>query len=618
MSIGTAEDFAGFNWVFGLWENVALTILTATEPLFVAFNETSNALIVAVGFGWMLLVALRVGQGAARTVLSGIMIFLVVAYGMRPVTVTLPSGATVRLVEAQAVPLSFVMTIHKIYREAFDQVLSDQTVAGTIVPAQSAIDNMVGRSAQVFAGSDLARLIRDYNASCAPAPAELAGPEHAAKVEALQAIGLLGGGGLGIPDEEVGVIAQARTAIGGAWTYVFGSAEENGGWGAYLLGGGAARTSLSQVLDQRAIQSRREAGIRALEAAGPFMGDRYALPTQAHWAAKLAGESQATPSYLSISAVPGQESAIVGDDQGIMFRPTSCIEAYKIAQMGAEQAYQALRESGAVIASGQRVSAEVGAVSTATAWQRFMAGSLQKTAGLSRGDSEVAGSFLAAAQMWKNFSGWLDLQTLLPGYVIMSAWLFWIVLLLAPFFLMLAPLRGGRMLTNWLSLLMLPVISVMTAQMITVAVSQTVAAVAVAQAGAASGWSGVGADYDGLRGLRSAIAAVSLGISTWITSSMLGVSLGGLAGSLSGAVATASDVGRLGMKAVGFATMGSRIASIAGAASTGRRRGSKTQSGNETPPSMPPSANPVGPSSIPTFRPGSPGVRSLNPPKARR
>lgn len=267
MSIGTAEDFAGFNWVFGLWENVALTILTATEPLFVAFNETSNALIVAVGFGWMLLVALRVGQGAARTLLSGIMIFLVVAYGMRPVTVTLPSGATVRLVEVQAVPLSFVMTIHKIYRQAFDQVLSDQTVAGTIVPAQSAMDNMVGRSAEVFAGSDLARLIRDYNASCAPAPAELAGPEHAAKVEALQAIGLLGGGGLGIPDEEVGVIAQARTAIGGAWTYVFGSAEENGGWGAYLLGGGAARTSLGQVLDQRAIQSRREAGIRALESA---------------------------------------------------------------------------------------------------------------------------------------------------------------------------------------------------------------------------------------------------------------------------------------------------------------------------------------------------------------
>ncbi|MGX0954489.1 hypothetical protein AB7M18_000617 [Pseudomonas viridiflava] len=613
MSIATAEDFAGFNWVFGLWENVALTILTATEPLFIALNETSNALIIAVGFGWLFLVALRVGEGAARTFLSGIIIFLALAYGMRPVSVILPSGATVRLVEAQAVPLNFVMTIHKIYREAFDQVLSDQTVAGTIVPAQAAIDNMVGRSADVFAGSDLARLIRDYNASCAPGPAELAGPEHAAKIEALQAIGLLGGGGLGIPEEDVGVIAQARAALGGAWTYAFGSAEKNGGWGAYLLGGGAARASLEHVLDQRAIRSRREAGIQALASAGPFMGDRYALPTQAHWSAKLAGQSEATPSYLPISNMPGQQSAVIGDGQGVMFRPTSCLEAYKIAQMGAEQAYRALRDSGEVIAGGQRVSAEVGAVSTASAWQRFMARSLEKTTGLSREGSEVAGGFLAAAQMWKNFGGWLDLQTLLPGYVIMSAWLFWIVLLLAPFFLMLAPLRGGRMLSNWLALLMLPVISVMVAQLITVAISQTMAAVAVAQAGAASGWSGIGADFDGLRGLMSAIAAVLLSLATWVTSSMLGVSLGGLAGSLSGAVATASDAGRMAMKVAGFAMMGSRVLG----ASAGRAGGASisTRAGRSSSGSRP--ANPIGPVSPPSFRPNGESAGKLNPPKPK-
>lgn len=312
MSVASAEDFAGFNWVFGLWENVALTIMTATEPLFVALNETSTELIVVVGFGWLLLVILRLGEGAGRTFFAGILIFLLLAYGMRPATVTLPSGASVRMVEVQAVPLKIVMAIHVMYRQAFDQVLSDQTVAGTIVPAQAAIDNMVGRSADVFAGSDLARLIRDYNVSCAPAPAELAGAEHAAKVEALHAIGLLGGGGLGIPDKEVGLIAQARTGLGGAWTYVFGSAEENGGWGAYLLGGGAARTGLEHVLDQRAIQSRREAGIRALESAGPFMGSGYALPTQSHWAATLAGQEDATPSYLPISKMPNQKSTIVG------------------------------------------------------------------------------------------------------------------------------------------------------------------------------------------------------------------------------------------------------------------------------------------------------------------
>ncbi|SEC96997.1 hypothetical protein SAMN05216178_5617 [Pseudomonas saponiphila] len=619
MGVASAEDFAGFNWVFGLWENVALTIMTATEPLFVALNETTTELIVVVGFGWLLLVILRLGEGAGRTFFAGILIFLLLAYGMRPATVTLPSGASVRMVEVQAVPLKIVMAIHVMYRQAFDQVLSDQTVAGTIVPAQAAIDNMVGRSADVFAGSDLARLIRDYNASCAPAPAELAGPEHAAKVEALHAIGLLGGGGLGIPDKEVGLIAQARTGLGGAWTYVFGSAEENGGWGAYLLGGGAARTGLEHVLDQRAIQSRREAGTRALESAGPFMGSSYALPTQAHWAARLAGQDDATPSYLPISKMPNQKSTIVGDDQGIMFRPSSCVEAYQIAQMGAEQAYQALRDSGQVIAGGQRVSAEVGAVSTAVAWQRFMARSLERTTGMSAGGTEVAGGILAAAQMFKNFSSWLDLQTLLPGYVIISAWLFWIVLILAPLFLLLAPLRGATILVNWLSLLLLPVIAVMTAQMITVAISQTMAAVAVAQAGAASGWTGVGADYDGLRGLMSAVAAVSLGLSTWITSSMLGVSLGGLAGSLSGAVATASDAGRFAMKAVGVAMLGARLVGIGAAASSRGGGGSSPQNGAGVSPSVPRPPNPVGPSSIPPPRPSSQGAgRSLNPPKPNK
>ncbi|WP_313037056.1 hypothetical protein [Stutzerimonas nitrititolerans] len=616
MSVATAEDFAGFNWVFGLWENVALTILTATEPLFVAFNATSNKLIVAVGFAWLALLVFRLGEGFSRALGGGLLIFLFVAYGMRPVTVTLPSGATVQMVEAQAVPLSFVMSIHQMYRQAFDQMLSDQTVVGTIVPAQAAIDNIVGRSADVFAGSDLARLIRDYNTSCAPTPAELAGPEHATRVEALHAIGLLGGGGLGIPDSEVDLIAQARAALGGTWTFMFGSPEENGGWGAYLLSGGAALDGLKQVQDKRAIQFRREAGIRALEQAGPFMGDSYSLPTQAHWAAKFAGKAEATPSYLPISRMPGQKSAVVGDGQGIMFRPTSCVEAYQIAQMGAEQAYQALRESGEVIAGGQRVSAEVGAVSTAAAWKRFMARSLEKTSGLSREGSEVAGGILGAAQMFKNFSGWIDLQTLLPGFVITAVWLFWIVLMLAPLFLLLAPLRGAQILSSWLSLLLLPVVSIMVAQMITLAISQVMAAVAIGQAGAASGWTGVGADYDGLRGLMTAIAAITLGISTWVTYNLLGVSLGGLAGSLTGAVATASDAGAFVSKAVTVAMLGSRLAGMGGAAAGSRGRGSSPPNRASSFANRPANPTGTGQSSIPPPRPtGRNAGRTLNPKK---
>lgn len=616
MAGATAENYAGFNWVFALWEDVALTILTATEPLFVAFNATSIGLIAAVGYVWLGILAYRVGvDGLLKGLGGGVIIFLVLAYGMRPAEVQLPSGATVRLLEAQAIPLSFMMSIHRMYRWGFDSVLNDQTVAGTIIPSQKAIDNIVGRSADLFADSDLAQLIRDYNASCAPAPAELAGPQHASKIEALHAIGLLGGGGLGIPDSEITLIAQARTAMDGAWTFVFGGAEANGGWGAYLLGGGAARVGLEQVLDQRAMQSRREEGLRSIEQSGPFMGDRYALPTKAHWAAKFSGQSDATPSYLPISMIPGSKSSVVGDEPGLMFRPTSCVEAYRIAQLGAEQAYQALRESGEVIAGGQRVSAEVGAVSTALSWQRFMARSLEKTTGLSREGSQVAGGILATAQMFKDVTGWLDLQTLLPGYVLMAAWFFWIVLLFAPVFLLLAPLRGLQILSSWMALLLTPVIAVMGAQMVTVGISQTMAAVAIGQAGAASGWSGAGADYDGLRGLMSAIAAISLGVVTWITGSVLGVSLGGLAGSLSGAVATASDASRL-MSSVAGGFMS--ITRFANMGTESFRRGRRPGGGGG---SLPPSRrqpSSMDLSSTPSPRATSKGSGpSLNPPKPK-
>jgi len=575
MSTATAENFAGFNWVFALWDSTALTIIAATEPLFMVLHEFSTALIVAVGFAWCVLIALRVGDGIARVLFGGLLIFaLVLPYLMKPAAVQLPSGATVQMVEAQAIPLKFVMSAHKLFRSLLDPVMSSYTVAGTIVPAQAAIDDIVGRSADVFAGSDLAQLIRDYNASCVPHTNNLTGPERATKVEALHSIGLLGGGGLGIPDQEISLISQARTALDGAWTFVSGSAEENGGWVAYLLGGGAARTGLERVLDQRAMQSRREEGLRMLEHVGPFMGGRYKLPAKDFWAAKFSGKSEAQPAYLPISLIPSQKRVVVApaEYEEIHFQPSSCVEAYRVAQLGAEQAYQALRESGEVIAGGQRVSAEVGAVSTAVAWQRLMGRSLQHTTDLSAEGSEVAGGILASAQMFKNFKGWLDLQTLLPGYVILAAWVFWIVLLLAPLFLLLAPLRGGQIIAQWLALLLLPVIGVMVAQIINFGASMVMAAVAVGQAGAASGWTGAGADYDALRGMMTGLAAGVLGYSTWITGSMLGVSLSGLTGSLSGAVATASEAGAFVSKAVGMAMLVGRLGRMGGAADMSRRR----------------------------------------------
>lgn len=603
----TPEGYAGFGWIFSLWDDVGMTMLAATQPIFTAFNNSSAALIGSVGFAWLIVIVLRAYDGLTRSLAGGALIFFAVAYGMMPATVQLPSGISVKLVEIQATPLKVAMAVHRIYRKALDGVLSEHTIAGSIIPAQAAVDDIAARGAQLYQGTDLARLIKDYNASCAPSRAELAGPEHATKIEALHAVGLLGGGGLGIPDEQIGLMAQIKAAGDGLGTFITGSAEENGGWLSYLLGGGAARTGVNRAIDLGSTQSRREAGIAALETAGPFMGDRYALPTEEHWKALFAGQSDAKPSYLPITMIKGQQPEVVGaGDQAIMFRPSSCAEAYKIAQLGAEQAYRALGEVGGTIAGGQRVSAEVGAVSTAVAWQRFIARSLQKTTGLSPEGAEVGAGILASVQMLKDMSGWLDLQTLLPGYVLLSAWLFWLVLLAAPIALLLTPLRGARVLMSWASLLFFPVIAMLFAHALIVAVSLIMASVAIGQAAAASGWTGSGAEFDAIRGFMGAIAAILLAVTTWIASSLTGVSLGGLAGSLTGAMATASGVGGFAARAVGTVMAISRLGAMKGGAAG---RGGGGSGGGSTNPPRPVSPSPAGSGSVPPVRPApNPGA----------
>lgn len=596
----TPEGYAGFSWIFALWEDVGMTMLAATQPIFTALNNSSSTLVFSVGIMWLVMIMLKVADGGmARGLAGGAVIFLVMLLGMRPETVQLPSGVSVTLIDAQATPLKVAMAVHRIYRSALDGVLNEHTIAGSIVPAQAAVDDIAARGTQIYQGTDLARLIHDYNASCAPSRAELGGAEHSTKIEAMHAVGLLGGGGLGIPDEQISLIAQAKAAGGGITTYMTGSAEENGGWLNYLLGGGAARKGLEKAVDLGSVQSRREAGIAALGSAGPFMGGRYALPTKVHWQALFTGQPDSTPSYLPITLVSGQKSQVIGsDDHAMMFEPTSCLEAYKIAQIGAEQAYLALKEAGGTIAGGQRVSAEVGAVSTAVAWQRFMTRSLEKTTGLSPEGAEVGAGILASVQMFKDWSGWLDLQTLLPGYVLLSAWLFWIVLLAAPLALLMAPLRGVEVLISWLSLLFFPVIAMLFAHALIVAVSLVMAAVAIGQAAAASGWSGSGADFDAVRGFMGAIAAILLAITTWIASSLTGVSVGGLAGSLTGAMATASGVGGFVMRAVGTVMAISRLGALGTAG--GKGRGPGGSSGGRTPPRPP---SPTGSSSAPHARP---------------
>ncbi len=589
-AVMSAEDWAGFAWVIGVWEQTVLELLAAVSPVIEAMSEANVQVALIVCTAWWILVTLRVADvGFLRGLVVGIFLLVALAYGLGRTSLNLPQGGgAIQVTKLQEIGLKVSMGLHSIYLQSLSKVLPSQTVAGNILPAQAAMDRAVGRSAALYEGSDLARLIRDYNKFCAPKASVIAGPGNASKLEALHAIGLMGGGGLGIPDEEVGFLAQIKTGAGGVLDFFSGNAfntESNGGYVSWLMGG-AFRMSLNEVRDMRAIQERREAGLEMLEGKPWLVLDEndsipyYTLPTQQHWEGVFSGRQDAKPSYLQVTALPGLEdwkAGMVSDEPSQRFRPRTCAEAYKIAQLGAEQAYRALKASGARMPGGQAVSAEAGALAAAGAWQRFLNQSMQQT-GMQAGNAEVSSGVLSSIQVIKNLFSWFDLQTLLPAYVVVNAWLFVLVILMGPIFLLMAPLRGVQVLIQWCQLLAFCVINIVGLHVLTIMLSQVVAAAAFTQAATAAGWQGSAPD-DALRGSTGMIGAMLMAIVTWLAAKATGVDVSALAGSMSGAVSTATGAASVAGRVVGAVTRVGQLAKVGRATAGAGRAGVPGRSG---------------------------------------
>ena len=587
----SAEDWAGFEWVIRVWEQTVLELLAAVSPVIEAMSAANVEVALIVCTVWGILVTLRVAEvGFLRGLLVGIFLLIGLAYGLGRTSLNLPQGGgAIQLTKIQEAGLKVSMGIHSIYLESLSRVLPAQTVAGNILPAQSAMDRAVGRSAALYEGSDLARLIRDYNRECAPRASETAGPQNATKLEALHAIGLMGGGGLGIPDDEVGLLAQIKTGAGGVSDFFSGNVfntESNGGYVSWLMGG-AFRMSINKVHDMRAIQERREAGLAMLEQkAAPLMGDRdnelptYTLPTQEHWEAVFAGRQDLRPSYLPTTLIPelaNRKGAVVTEDASLRFRPQNCAEAYRVAQLGAEQAYRALKASGTQMPGGQAVSAEAGALAAAGAWQRFLSQSMQQT-GMQAGNAEVSSGVLSSIQAIKNLFSWFDLQTLLPAYVVVNAWLFVLVILMGPIFLLMAPLRGVQVLIQWCQLLAFCVVNIVGLHVLTIMLSQVVAAAAFTQAATAAGWQGSAPD-DVIRGSTGLIGAMLMAIVAWLASKATGVDVSALAGSMSGAVSTATGAASVAGRVVGAVTRVGQLTKVGRSTAGASRAGVPGRSG---------------------------------------
>lgn len=534
-----SESLAGLSWLFELFDGAVNFLIVATAPFLAMVGHEISEWLLAVAFLALIIMMIRLpNDGPFRAIFSTTAIFLAIVYGLQPTPLTLTNGTTVQATHAQRIAYTLIMSFNATLNRAIAATLSEVNVDGQFIPTAALIDYSVERTASQYANSDLGRLIRDYNEQCSPPLTQFVTEAEKTTVEAYHAIGLLGGAGIGIPDEQVSRWAQIRIAGGS----VIDFAAAMSPWSSNA----DALDSIS-VLDAGAVRNRREEGLAALAKDNQvFVASEsrpYTLPTKEHWAALASGQSDAKPSYLKVGDAPGdiRDSLIDhvhawkpdegGKEAALGYSPSSCVEAYKVAQFAAEQAYKAFVELGDKHASGgQSTDTQAGVISAGKSWMKIqqatLAGGPEQKAGT--WNTLLSGS-IASWQMGKSWMDWLELQTLLPAYVGGMAGFFWLVFMTGPIAIALSPLRGVSSLTQWAGMMFFPVLCITFAHLLAVCASVMMSAAALVKAALSAGWQGGGSDIDLIYGSLQLVFGLLLAASTWLAASMTGVSLGGLA-----------------------------------------------------------------------------------------
>jgi hypothetical protein len=572
-----AEALAGFNWIFQQWIGQVLSTLMYVSPLIKAIGDPSQKLL---GAGLYLMAALlfwRWAQvGLSRALAGTVVITFLVVWGLQPTSFRAEGRAELPLYRMQDLVLRVGLTIQRFYGDALTAALQHQTAGGRILPTMQAIDDAVERSASIYGDSDLSRLIRDYNNQCKPS-----GDVQPEELAAYHSIGLLGGGGLGLPESSVDTTAQLTEAGKSLlFPYRLYQAISNGSAldGAYSVSPGGLVDGVKNVANLREINSRRQAGLAALALEGRGFSSTkgvYFLPTEANWKAAMVDVgADVKRDFLSVSEAPevARHAAYTFSDgrEPRAFQPKTCVEAYHVAQFAAEQYYRALESTGKTTNAAANDTAST-AIGAAVAWQRVMGRTMNGGELSDGGAAGAASGFLSAFQAGKTTWKFLELQTLLPFAITGSAIGFAMVLIFGPIFLLASLLMGVRAIGSWLAATMFLVFFAVFAQAIAVAGSFVMAGSAANQAAMASGWIGNGAGDDMLRAGISAVFGVLLAAAGWMATKLTSITMSSVADAARSSVTTAGDAAAMSLKAVAATTAVGRLGQL------GRATGSAAQ-----------------------------------------
>ncbi|MEF9899090.1 MAG: hypothetical protein RR736_19580 [Pseudomonas sp.] len=448
-------------------------------------------------------------RGKPTSIPFGILLTSILTFiALQPKTVNFPGRASTELTTGQSFALEVILPTYNSLVQIYRTKDNEQTAL--------MIADLTEREISPFMGSDLAKLMKDYKQYCEP------GPNDGAQVPETtwQAVGLRGGGALGVPDSQVSIFSSATSdKVSGLMV----------SWFAPI------RQALA-IIDTYKAGDQRAAGKSALEQLSSDKwptGKRYLLPSESGWKSRLSGGVDQPAGYLNPWEVANgslADPALLAEPPKVTnryFVPENCYEAYQAAQSGAEEGYRAVGDR--IRPSNLAPDAEPSIVAGVRAWSDVVNKSLSSIYPDSDNSSfaskvrENASEAVGALNEAKGALATLDLAAQLPWFVYLTAMGQAVLIHIFPLVALFACVFGIEILLYWVRLLVFTFLSLFFAEGILYLLANQLAKISFIQAATAISSSGTPLDIDGMRGVLAGGAGFVILAATWTAGALLRV-----------------------------------------------------------------------------------------------
>lgn len=502
-------DVGNFGWLFQSGLDAMISSLLSMGTKHAELAESVRQLARSVPYLSLTWIVWNLVRGKPTSIPVGVFITsLFVFVALQKQTVTFPGRASMEMTKGQSFALEIILPTYEKLVQVYRTKDNEQSAL--------LIADLTEREISPFMGSDLAKLMKDYKQNCEPGPND--GPQIPDTT--WQAVGLRGGGALGVPDSQVSIFSSSTADK---------LKDLNFSWFPQI------RQALA-LIDTYKAGDRREAGKGALQNLSKdkwITGKRYLLPSQAGWKSRLSGGVDEPTGYLNPWKVENgslTDPALLSEPTNVTnryFVPENCYEAYQAAQIGAEEGYRAVGER--IRPSNLAPNAEPSVVAGVRAWSDIVNKSLSSI--YSGSDSskfaekvrENASEAVGALNETKGALATVDLAAKLPWFVYLTAMGQAALIHIFPIAALLACIFGIEILLYWIRLLIFTYLSLLFAEGILYLVASQLTKISFIQAATAISSSGTPLDIDGMRGVLAGGAGFVILVATWAAGALLRV-----------------------------------------------------------------------------------------------